>query len=251
MHQFQVQSIWDGFNLGGQQIAFTNSALFMVLTVVVLWVFMLGGMKRELVPGRWQAAVEGFTGFIGSMVDANIGPKGKAFVPYVFSLFMFILIANILGLMPFGVVGLHPFTVTSHITVTGVLAIISFGIVLIVGFARHGFHFFSLFIPHGTPVPMIPLIFLIELFSFMIRPFSLALRLFVAMTAGHILLKVLAGFVINALNAEALWVAPVVALPSFILMVGITLLELLVCAIQAYVFALLTSLYLNDAINLH
>ncbi|HEY6916445.1 MAG TPA: F0F1 ATP synthase subunit A, partial [Allosphingosinicella sp.] len=203
------------------------------------------------VPGRWQAAVEGFTGFIGSMVDANIGPKGKAFVPYVFSLFMFILIANILGLMPFGVVGLHPFTVTSHITVTGILAIISFGIVLIVGFARHGFHFFSLFIPHGTPVPMIPLIFVIELFSFMIRPFSLALRLFVAMTAGHILLKVLAGFVINALNAEALWVAPVVALPSFILMVGITLLELLVCAIQAYVFALLTSLYLNDAINLH
>ena len=251
MHQFQVQSIWDGFEIGGHQIAFTNSALFMVLTAIALWVFMLGGMKRELVPGRWQAAVEGFTGFIASMVDANIGPKGKKFVPYVFSLFMFILIANLLGMMPFGVIGLHPFTVTSHITVTGILAIISFGIVLLVGFAKHGFHFFSLFVPSGTPVPMIPILFPIELFSFLIRPFSLALRLFVAMTAGHILMKVLAGFVINGLNAEALWVAPLVALPSFILMIGITLLELLVCAIQAYVFALLTSLYLNDAINLH
>lgn len=251
MHQFQVQSIWNGFEIGGQQIAFTNSALFMVLTAVALWVFMLGGMKRQIVPGRWQAAVEGFTGFIASMVDANIGPKGKKFVPYVFSLFMFILIANLLGMMPFGVIGVHPFTVTSHITVTGILAIISFGIVLLVGFAKHGFHFFSLFVPSGTPVPMIPILFPIELFSFLIRPFSLALRLFVAMTAGHILMKVLAGFVINGLNAEALWVAPLVALPSFILMIGITLLELLVCAIQAYVFALLTSLYLNDAINLH
>ena len=121
---------------------------------------------------------------------------------------------------------------------------------LIVGFARHGLHFFSLFVPHGTPLPMIPLIFVIELFSFMIRPFSLGLRLFVAMTAGHILLKVLAGFVINGLNAGA-GIAAIVSLPSFVLMIGITLLELLVCAIQAYVFALLTSLYLNDAINLH
>ncbi|WP_106639127.1 F0F1 ATP synthase subunit A [Allosphingosinicella vermicomposti] len=250
MHQFQVQSIWDGFEIGGHQIAFTNSALFMVLTAVALWVFMLGGMKRELVPGRWQAAVEGFTGFIASMVDANIGPKGKTFVPYVFSLFMFILIANLLGMMPFGVIGVHPFTVTSHITVTGILAIISFGIVLLVGFAKHGFHFFSLFVPHGTPFVMIPLIFLIELFSFMIRPFSLALRLFVAMTAGHILMKVLAGFVINGANA-GLGFAALVSVPSFALMIGITVLELLVCAIQAYVFALLTSLYLNDAINLH
>jgi F-type H+-transporting ATPase subunit a len=131
-----------------------------------------------------------------------------------------------------------------------VLAVVSFSNVLIVGFWRHGFHFFSLFVPHGTPPVMIPLIALIEFFSFMIRPFSLGLRLFVAMTAGHILLKVLAGFVINGVNAGALTVG-IVAIPSFILMVGITLLELLVCAIQAYVFALLTSLYLNDAVNLH
>ncbi|QAY75477.1 F0F1 ATP synthase subunit A [Sphingosinicella sp. BN140058] len=251
MHQFEVQSIFDGFSIGGHQIAFTNSALWMIIAVAALWLFMLGGMKRQLVPTRWQAAVEGVTGFITSMMDTNIGPEGRKYTPYVFSLFMFILVANLIGMLPTGIVGIHPFTVTSHLTVTGILAIVSFAIVLVIGFWRHKLHFFSLFVPHGTPVVMIPLIFLVELMSFLVRPFSLALRLFVAMTAGHILMKVLAGFVINGLNAEALWVAPVVSLPSFILMVGITLLELLVCAIQAYVFALLTSLYLNDAINLH
>ena len=251
MHQFQIEPLFgQHMVVGGYDISFTNSALWMVITLAALWLFMLGGMKRELVPGRWQVAVEGFTGFISNMMNTNIGPEGKKFTPYVFSLFMFILIANLLGMMPVGIVGVHPFTVTSHLTVTGVLAILSFSIVLIVGFWRHKLHFFSLFVPHGTPVYMIPLIFLIELFSFMIRPFSLGLRLFVAMTAGHILMKVLAGFVINGFNAGALTVA-IVTIPSFVLMVGITLLELLVCAIQAYVFALLTSLYLNDAINLH
>jgi F-type H+-transporting ATPase subunit a len=252
MHQFMIEPIFcRDWQIAGHSIAFTNSALWMVITLGALWLFMLGGMKRELVPGRWQAAVEGFTGFISNMMHTNIGPKGKAFVPYVFSLFMFILIANLLGMLPLGIIpGVHPFTVTSHLTVTGILAIVSFSIVLIVGFARHKLHFFSLFVPHGTPLPMIPLIALIEFFSFMIRPFSLGLRLFVAMTAGHILLKVLAGFVINGMNAGA-GIAAIVSLPSFVLMVGITLLELLVCAIQAYVFALLTSLYLNDAINLH
>jgi F-type H+-transporting ATPase subunit a len=251
MHQFMVEPMFgQNWQIAGHSIAFTNSALWMVLTLAVLWLFMLGGMKRELVPGRWQVAVEGFTGFITDMMHTNIGPKGKKFTPYVFSLFMFILIANLLGMMPVGILGVHPFTVTSHLTVTGVLAILSFSIVLIVGFWRHGFHFFSLFVPHGTPVYMIPLIFVIELFSFMIRPFSLGLRLFVAMTAGHILLKVLAGFVINGFNAGP-GIAAIVSIPSFVLMIGITLLELLVCAIQAYVFALLTSLYLNDAINLH
>ncbi|KQM67406.1 ATP synthase F0F1 subunit A [Sphingomonas sp. Leaf17] len=253
MHQFLIEPVFDQrWIVGGYDLSFTNSALWMVATLLVLWVFMLGGMKRELVPGRWQAAVETFTGFIGSMLTANIGPEGRKFLPYVFSLFMFILIANILGMMPFGIVpGVHPFTITSHLTVTGVLAILSFAIVLIVGFSRHGLHFFSLFVPHGTPWWLMWLIPPVELFSFLVRPFSLGLRLFVAMTAGHILMKVLAGFVINGLNAEALWVAPVVAIPSFLLMIGITLLELLVCAIQAYVFALLTSLYLNDAVNLH
>lgn len=253
MHQFLIEPVFgQSWNLFGYNIAFTNSALWMVATLVVLWLFMLGGMKGQTVPGRWQMAVESFTGFIGDMLTANIGPEGKRFLPYVFSLFMFILIANILGLLPFGLVpGVHPFTVTSHLTVTGVLAIISFALVLIVGFSRHGLHFFSLFVPHGTPWWLLWLIPVVELFSFLVRPFSLGLRLFVAMTAGHILLKVLAGFVINGLNADAVWVAPLVAIPSFILMIGITLLELLVCAIQAYVFALLTSLYLNDSVNLH
>ncbi len=251
MHQFEVQTIIPGFEIGGQEIAFTNSALWMLVTLGALWLFMLGGMKRELVPGRWQAAVEGVTGFISSMMNTNIGPEGRKFTPYVFSLFMFILFANLLGMLPLGVVGIHPFTVTSHLTITGVLAIFSFAIVLLVGFLRHGFHFFSLFVPHGAPWWMLPILIPVEFVSFMVRPFSLGLRLFVAMTAGHILLKVLAGFVINGMNADAAWVAPVVSLPSFILMIGITALELLVAAIQAYVFALLTSLYLNDAINLH
>ncbi|GIX20350.1 MAG: hypothetical protein KatS3mg120_2026 [Erythrobacter sp.] len=133
---------------------------------------------------------------------------------------------------------------------TGVLAAISFGIVLVVGFWKHGFHFFSLFVPHGTPAVMVPLIFLIELFSFMIRPFSLALRLFVAMMAGHVLLKVLSGFVINGANA-GVGIGALVGLPSFALMIAISALEILVAGIQAYVFALLTSLYINDAEHLH
>ncbi|MFK3891557.1 F0F1 ATP synthase subunit A [Sphingomonas sp. NPDC079357] len=251
MHQFLIEPLLGRpWIVGGYDLSFTNSALWMVITLVALWLFMLGGMKRELVPGRWQAAVEGFTGFVQNMLTSNVGPEGKRFVPYVFSLFMFILFANVLGLMPVGVFGLHPFTVTSHLTVTGVLAIISFAIVLIVGFGKHGFHFFSLFVPHGTPLPMIPLIFVVELLSFLVRPFSLGLRLFVAMTAGHILLKVLAAFVINGINLGPGYIA-IVSLPSFVLMIGITLLELLVAAIQAYVFALLTSVYLNDAVNLH
>ncbi len=250
MHQFEVQTILEGFALGGQQIALTNSAVWMLVAVAGLWAFMLGGMKRELVPGRWQMMVEGFTGFIDNMMEANIGPAGRKYAPYVFSLFMFILFSNIFGLLPVGVLGLHPFTVTSHLTVTGVLAIMSFSIVLIVGFAKHKLHFFSLFIPDGTPLPMIPFIFIVELLSFLVRPFSLALRLFVAMTAGHILLKVLAGFVINSSNAGAGY-GVLVGIPSFALMIGISALELLVAVVQAYVFALLTSLYINDAENLH
>ncbi len=254
MHQFQIDPIFgsEKWELFGHNIAFTNSSLFMIVVLAAIWLFMAGGMKRELVPGRWQMATEYFTGFINNMLSSSIGPEGKKYVPLVFSLFMFILFANFMGMMPFGIVpGVHAFTVTSHLTVTAVLAVLSFGTVLVVGLWKHGFHFFSLFVPHGTPWWLLWLIPLIELFSFLIRPFSLALRLFVAMTAGHVLMKVLAGFVINGLNAEAAWVAPIVSLPSFILMIGITLLELLVCAIQAYVFALLTSLYINDAVNLH
>jgi F-type H+-transporting ATPase subunit a len=252
MHQFTIEPLFgtDHLALGGYNIAFTNSALWMVLTAVVLWLFMLGGMKRELIPGRWQASVEFFTGFIDNLLSANVGPEGKRYVPYVFSLFMFILFANILGLLPLGVLGSHAFTFTSHFSATGVLAILSFSIVLIVGFWRHGLHFFSLFVPHGTPVWLLWLIPFIELVSFLVRPFSLGLRLFVAMMAGHILLEVLSSFVINSGNAGAGW-GVLIGIPSFLLMIGISALELLVAVIQAYVFALLTSLYINDAVNLH
>ena len=195
-------------------------------------------------------AVEGFTGFISSMMSTNIGSEGRKYTPYVFSLFMFILFANIVGMIPLGLFGVHPFTATSHFTITGVLAILSFSIVLIVGFWKHKLHFFSLFVPHGTPLPMIPLIFVIELVSFLVRPFSLGLRLFVAMMAGHVLLEVLSGFVISGINA-GMGIGPVVSILSFALMVAICALEILVAGIQAYVFALLTSLYINDAEHLH
>ncbi len=250
MHQFEVQPIFDGFTLFGQQISFTNSALWMFVVLGLLYVFMAGGMKRELVPGRWQVMVEGIVGFIDNLILNSIGPNGKKYTPWIFTLFMFILFSNLLGMMPFGIIpGIHPFTVTSQFTVTGLLAAISFSIVLIVGFWKHGFKFFSLFIPHGTPLPMIPLIFMVEVLSFLVRPFSLALRLFVAMIAGHILIKVFASFVIQAIDAGgASWV---IALLSIIFIAFVSALELLVCAIQAYVFALLTTLYINDAENLH
>ena len=252
MHQFTIEPLFgsQGWSIGGYNIAFTNSALWMAIATIALLVFVAGGAKRAQVPGRWQMAVETFTGFIDGMLAANVGPNGKKYVPYIFSLFMFILFANVLGLMPIGVLGLHAFTFTSHFSATGVLAVLSFSIVLIVGFAKHKLHFFSLFVPHGTPVAMIVPIFFVELVSFLVRPFSLGLRLFVAMMAGHVLLEVLSSFVIDTGNAN-IGLFAIAGLPSFVLMVGICALELLVAGIQAYVFALLTCVYLNDAENLH
>jgi F-type H+-transporting ATPase subunit a len=252
MHQFQIEPLFgtDHWQVAGYHIPFTNSALWMAIAALALLIFVAGGMKRQLVPGRWQMAVESMTGFVDSMLAANIGPNGKKYVPYIFSLFMFLLFANILGMVPLGLIGLHPFTFTSHFSATGVLSIMAFSIVLIVGFWKHGLHFFSLFVPHGTPLVMIPLIFCIELVSFLVRPFSLGLRLFVAMMAGHVLLEVLSFFVVTGINAGA-GIGPVVSVLSFVLMIAICALEVLVAAIQAYVFALLTSLYLNDAENLH
>lgn len=252
MHQFHIEPIMgsENWEIAGYNIAFTNSSMWMMITTVVLMIFMWGGMKRELVPGRWQMMVESFTGFIDDMLEANIGKEGRKYLPYIFSLFMFILFANLLGLLPLGIVGVHPFTFTSHFTVTGVLAVMSFAIVLIVGFWKHGFKFFSLFVPHGTPLWLMWLIPVIELISFMVRPFSLALRLFVAMMAGHVLLKVLSSFVIDSVNAGAIY-GGFIGIPSFTLMIAISALEILVAGIQAYVFALLTSLYINDAEHLH
>jgi len=248
MHQFQISPL--AGNLDGSPFVFTNSALWMFVILALVWLFMLGGMKRALVPGRWQAMVEGVTGFVAGMLETSVGPEGRKYVPWVFTIFMFILFANLLGLMPFALVGAQPFTVTSQFTVTGVMAIISFSIVLITGFWRHGFHFFSLFVPHGTPFILKLLIVPIEFVSFMVRPFSLALRLFVAMIAGHILVEVFGSFVVSGINAGGV-AGPAISLLSFVFIVGVMALEVLVCAIQAYVFALLTSLYINDAVNLH
>lgn len=249
MHQFQISPIAGA--LDGSPFVFTNSALWMFIVLGLIWLFMVGGMKRSLVPGRWQVASEGVTTFITSMLSTNVGPEGRKYVPWVFTVFMFILFANLLGMMPFAIVpGLHPFTVTSQFTVTGVMAIISFGTVLVVGLWKHKLHFFSLFVPHGTPFVLKLLIVPIEFVSFMVRPFSLALRLFVAMIAGHILVEVFGNFIVQGLNAGGV-VGPSISAISFIFIVGVMALELLVCAIQAYVFALLTSLYINDAVNLH
>jgi F-type H+-transporting ATPase subunit a len=248
MHQFQINPL--AGNLDGTPFVFTNSALWMLIVLALIWLFMLGGMKRQLVPGRWQAMVEGVTGFVESMLSMSVGPKGRKFVPWVFTIFMFILFGNLLGLMPLALVGVHPFTVTSQFTITGVMAIMSFSIVLITGFWRHKLHFFSLFVPQGTPFLLKLLIVPIEFISFMVRPFSLSIRLFVAMIAGHILVEVFANFVVQGLNAGGA-AGPAISVVSFIFIMGVMALEILVCAIQAYVFALLTSLYINDAVNLH
>ena len=249
MHQFTIEPI-ASLHIGSYNVSFTNSALWMTITLVLIFGFMALGMKRQLVPGRWQVAVEGLTGFVDDMVKVNIGPEGKKFVPYIFTLFTFILVSNFLGLLPLAIIpGLHPFTTTSQFSLTGVLAVMSFSIVLIVGFWRHGLGFFKLFVPHGTPLPMIPLIFPIEFISFWVRPFSLGLRLFVAMIAGHILMEVFGSFIVNGLNGGALGWG--VGILSFLFVIFVVALELLMCAIQAYVFALLTTLYLSDAIHLH
>jgi F-type H+-transporting ATPase subunit a len=215
---------------------------------------MWGGTRRQLVPGRWQAAVEMLTGFLDNVTRQSIGPEGRKYLPWVFTAFVFILASNWIGAMPFGIVpGAHPFTVTSQFTVTGTMSIISFAIVLGVGFWKHGLRFFGLFVPHGTPLPLKFIVAPIEFVSFMVRPFSLGLRPFIAMFAGHILLEVFGNFVVQGLNA-GLAGNPMgfgVTLLAFVFVVFVSALELLVGAIQAFVFALLTSLYINDAVNLH
>src|SRR5512132_885137 len=203
MHQFTVEPIVP-LHLGPYDISFTNSSLWLLIALALITGFMLMGMQRQLVPGRWQMAVEGLTGFIDDMVKVNIGPEGKKFMPYIFSLFVFILTANFLGLFPLSIIpGQHQFTTTSHFSITGVLAVLSFSIVLIVGFWRHGLHFFSLFVPSGVHWIGKVLLFPIEFISFMIRPFSLGLRLFVAMIAGHILMEVFGSFIVTGFNGGA------------------------------------------------
>jgi F-type H+-transporting ATPase subunit a len=250
MHQFTISPIGSD-QLVASPFQFTNSALWMLIVLAVIVVFMWGGTKRQLVPGRWQAAVELLTGFLDNVTTQSIGPQGRKYLPWVFTAFVFILVANWIGAMPFGIVpSAHPFTVTSQFTVTGTMSIISFAIVLGVGFWKHGLRFFGLFVPHGTPLPLKFVVAPIEFISFMVRPFSLGLRPFIAMFAGHILLDVFGNFVVEGINAGG----PVgygVSFLAFAFVVFVGALELLVGAIQAFVFALLTALYINDAVNLH
>lgn len=249
MHQFTIEPIFGSFH-GANPFVFTNSALWMLIVLGTIYVFMLGGMKRELIPGRWQVAVEGLINFVDDMVHASIGPEGKKYLPWVFTAFIFLLFANLMGNMPFGIVkAAHPFTVTSQFTITGVMSLISFAIVIGVGFWKHGLHFFSLFVPSGVHWVGKILLFPIEFVSFLVRPFSLGLRPFIAMFAGHILLDIFGNFVVQGLNAGGGGIA--ISILCFLFVAFISALELLVAAIQAYVFAILTSLYINDAVNLH
>jgi F-type H+-transporting ATPase subunit a len=250
MHQFTISPIGSD-QLAASPFQFTNSALWMLIVLGVIVAFMWGGTKRQLVPGRWQSAVELLTGFLDNVTTQSIGAEGRKYLPWVFTAFVFILASNWIGAMPFGVVeAAHPFTVTSQFTVTGTMSIISFAIVLGVGFYKHGLHFFSLFVPKDAPFALKLFIIPVELISFMVRPFSLGLRPFIAMFAGHILLDVFGSFVVNGLNAGG----PLgygVSVLAFAFVVFVGALELLVGAIQAFVFALLTALYINDAVNLH
>ena len=249
MHQFQINPVFG--QLGPDNpFAFTNSSLWMMVLLALITGFMLLGMRRQLIPGRWQVAAESLIGGLDSMVTTSIGPNGRNYLPWVFTSFIFILFANFVGSMPFAIVpGAHPFTVTSQFTVTGAMSIISFMIVLGVGFWKHGLHFFSLFVPKDTPLLLKVMITPVEFISFMVRPFSLGLRPFIAMFAGHILLDVFGNFIVQGINAGG--GGYVVSVLCFLFVTFINALELLVGAIQAYVFALLTSMYINDAVNLH
>ena len=248
MHQFVIQPIAGSFQ-PGNPFVFTNSALWTLIVLGVIWFFMFGGMRRQLVPGRWQVMVEGLIGFVDDMVHASIGPEGKKYLPWVFTAFVFLLFANLMGNMPLAAFGIHPFTVTSQFTFTGVMSVITFIIVLGVGFWKHGLHFFSLFVPPGVHWIGKVLLFPIEFISFLVRPFSLGLRPFIAMFAGHILVDIFGNFIVQGLNAGGGGIG--VSILAFLFVAFINILELLVAAIQAYVFAILTALYINDAVNLH
>ncbi len=238
IHQFALTDI---VPLGGG-FSFTNSALFMVLTTGLIGAYLiLSTRKRALVPNRVQVVSEMLYEFVANMVTDSAGKAGMKFFPFVFSLFMFVLVANMFGMVPFF------FTVTSHIIVTFALAMLVFVVVVVYGFVKNGPKFLKLFVPSGVPGYILPLVAVIEVISFLSRPISLSVRLFANILAGHITLKVFAGFVVSMGGLGFLgWLG---ALLPLTLTVGITALEFLVAALQAYVFALLTSMYLNDAIH--
>ena len=245
MEQFSIVTLhplaWRGYD-----VSFTNSSLWMLIALGFIAVFLFVGTARpQLVPGRWQAAVEYLYDFVRKMAADNVGPEGKRYVPLLFSIFIFVLACNLLGLIPW----VGSFTPTSHIAVTLGLAFLVFVTVCIVGFARHGLHFFTLFWPHGTNVVLGVFVALIEFLSFLSRPFTLAIRLFANMTAGHVLLKVFGSFVVALGSFGAL--PYVFGILPLAVNVALSALEVLIAVVQAYVFALLASIYLNDAVNLH
>lgn len=238
LHQFAIQHLTHPlFSIGGHQITLTNSAVFMLAAVFLSSMLLLAGSaKGAMIPGRLQAMAELFYEFIANMIRDNAGKAGMTYFPFIFSLFIFTLFGNVLGLIPYG------FAFTSHIAVTFFMAAVVFLAVTLIGIWRHGFHFFSLFFPHGAPLATAPILIPIELVSYLSRPISLSVRLFANMTVGHVLLKVLAGFVV------ALGIFGVVPL---VVLVAITALELLVALLQAYIFTILCCIYLNDALHLH
>ena len=242
IHQFEISKIFTIGHVGGQEIAFTNSAAFMVASVAVIGGLLVGATaSRSVVPGRLQSLAELSYEFVATTIRSTAGSEGMRFFPLVFSLFMFILVANMIGLIP------YTFTVTSHIIITVSLALVVFLTVVIYGLYKHGLHFLKLFVPSGIPIYILPLVTFIEVLSFFSRPVSHSVRLFANMLAGHITLKVFGGFVVMLGGAGFLGVLGAV-LPLG-MTVALTALELLVAFLQAYVFAILTCIYINDAIH--
>ena len=241
IHQFELKPLVSLGRIGGTEIVFTNAALYMLGAVGVVTLLTIYAMRQgSLVPGRMQALAEMSYEFVASTLRSSAGEEGMRFFPFVFSLFMFILILNLFGMVPYG------FTVTSHIIITFALAALVIGTVIVYGLMKHGTHFFGLFVPSGVPVWLLPLLVAIEVISFISRPLSLSVRLFANMLAGHIALKIFAGFVATLLGA-GFW--SILAPLPLALTVALTALELLVAVLQAYVFAVLTSIYLNDALH--
>ena len=240
IHQFEITKLFTIGHIGGHEIAFTNSSAYMFLSVAVISLLMLG-TGRQLIPGRMQSVAELSYEFVASTIRSTAGSEGMKFFPLVFSLFMFICISNVIGIIP------YTFTVSSHLVVTAALALLVFFIVLIYGFYKNGLKFFKLFVPSGVPIYILPLVVFIEVISFFLKPVSHSVRLFANMLAGHIALKVFASFV-GMLGAIGFigWLGAVLPLG---LTVALTALEILVAFLQAYVFTILTCIYLNDAIH--
>jgi F-type H+-transporting ATPase subunit a len=242
IHQFNIEPLFTIGHIGKHAIVFTNSSLYMFIAVAVVSLLMLAS-GRQLIPGRVQSVAEISYEFVAGMIRSNVGAEGMKFFPLVFSLFMFICVSNLVGIIP------YTFTVSSHIIVTAALAVLVWCTVLGYGLYKNGLKFFKIFLPSGVPVYILPLVMFIEILSFFfVRPVSHALRLFANMLAGHIALKVFAGFVaMLGVSLGALgWVG---GLAPLALTVALTALELLVAFLQAYVFAILTCIYLNDAIH--